>query len=353
MLKYLLILFLLVLNSFSKDIYISFENIPKNIYKYQIFEVEVKSIVLKDKFKDINTIFTNSENIEVLNPNSKWEYRDSDDSFFYNKFYFKALANEIKLPDIIATFIIDKDNTIDELLDGPKLKAQDIQGGKNFSNIVADEMKLIHYKVSQYDNKSNLVVMEIETQIANLSDFHINNADISKQGIDEIYVNMPFSKVTYYAVVPIHWKKFDFNYFSIKDLKYNKIGFPIEVDTDSVSTQSDLNPKESEFTKYKIYIFLFLGVILLIFAIWKKRWIFVILAIFPIASAVVNLIPFRTAFVYQDAKVRLLPTKNSTIFYITEGNVEVKVIKKQDDYIKVLFDNGKIGWVNEENIIKN
>jgi hypothetical protein len=353
MLRFFLILFLLVLNSFSKDVYISFENIPKNIYKYQVFEVEVKSIVLKDKFIDINTIFTNSENIEVLNPNSKWKYKDEEDAFFYNKFYFKALANDIKLPDIIATFIIDKDNSVDELLVGEKLKTQNIQGGKHFSNIVANSLELKHYKVSQYDNKNNLVVMEIETQVGNLEDFHINNSDISKQGIDDIYSNMPFSKVTYYAIVPIYWKKFQFNYFNIEKAQYEDLFFPIEIDTDSVSTQSDLNPKESEFIKYKIYVFIALGLLLLLLAIWKKKWIFVILAIFPIAAAITNLIPFRSAKVYQDTKVKLLPTKNSTIFYITKDNVEVKIIKVQKDYVKVLFNNGKIGWVDAEDIIKN
>jgi hypothetical protein len=353
MLRALIVLFFLISNIFSKDIYLSFENVPENIYKYQVFEVEIKSIVLNEKFKDINTIFTNSENIEVLNPNSAWTFKENEDSFFYNKFYFKALTNDIKLPDIISTFFVDGNQSVDELLEGPKLKAQDINGGKNFSNIMAKDLNLSQYKISQYDNQNNLIVMELEAQISNLEDFHVNNSEISKQGIDEIYTNMPSSKITYYAIVPIHWKKLEFSYFDTVNLKYEKINFPIEIDVDSVSTQSDLNPKDSAFSKYKIYTFLVVGVLFLLLSIWKRKLLFAILSIFPIAAAIVNLIPFRSAIVIPDAKVKLLPTKNSTIFYITDKKTDVKVIKIQNNHVKVLFNNGKIGWVDAENLIKN
>ncbi len=47
-----------------------------------------------------------------------------------------------------------------------------------------------------------------------------------------------------------------------------------------------------------------------------------------------------------------LPTEPSTYFYTANADEKVEVLGKRQNYIKVLFSDGKIGWVNKDDLQK-
>ena len=54
--------------------------------------------------------------------------------------------------------------------------------------------------------------------------------------------------------------------------------------------------------------------------------------------------------------IYILPTKNSTIFQKTKNEVIVEDMKRKSGFVKIMFgvqENKFIGWVKEEDVIKN
>ena len=53
------------------------------------------------------------------------------------------------------------------------------------------------------------------------------------------------------------------------------------------------------------------------------------------------------------SRAKILPTESSTYFYTANSNEKVEVLGKRLHYVKVLFRDDKIGWVESRNIKKN
>ncbi|WP_219009789.1 SH3 domain-containing protein, partial [Campylobacter jejuni] len=53
------------------------------------------------------------------------------------------------------------------------------------------------------------------------------------------------------------------------------------------------------------------------------------------------------------SRAKILPTEPSTYFYTANADEKVEVLGKRQNYIKVLFSDGKIGWVNKDDLQKN
>ncbi|MCD8477407.1 MAG: hypothetical protein LRY68_05430 [Sulfurospirillum sp.] len=53
------------------------------------------------------------------------------------------------------------------------------------------------------------------------------------------------------------------------------------------------------------------------------------------------------------SNIKILPMEHSTIFYTSEKILDVEKLGEREEYIKILFPDGKIGWTERENISKN
>ncbi|MBC3782304.1 SH3 domain-containing protein, partial [Campylobacter fetus subsp. venerealis] len=60
--------------------------------------------------------------------------------------------------------------------------------------------------------------------------------------------------------------------------------------------------------------------------------------------------PFSDAKLKINSEVKILPTSNSTIFFVANRPEKVKIMAKNGNYTKILLENKKIGWVSNENI---
>ena len=343
---------LLSINLFAaKNLYVSYKEIPKQVYKNQKFEVTIKALVTTKNFDYIATSFSNARNIKVLNPNSKWV--NTSGANYENKFFFKADKGSFRLPTFSNKLV--KDGNIIEVsnLSSRSIAYSDIaKGDERFSNVIAKDFKLKAYKTKQYNNKESLTIIDVDAINSNLEDFSIFG--IEEQGTSKLNDNYPNQNMIYYVVMPIHKKKLQFTYYNTTSKSFITITVPLILQNELVSTQTDLNPNDSNFEKYKkIAVVVLLGLFILLY-IWKRNRIYLGISVILLIITIIYLMPNKTGVVKKDSYIYILPTKNSTIFFKLENQEKVEVLNEKKEFIKVMgIDKKFIGWIKEENFGKN
>jgi len=338
----------------AKNLYISSQELTKQIYKNQILKVDYNALILSGSVTNIKTEFSNYANIEILNKSSSWRIENGDN--YKNSFYFLIKDLNVKLPDIK---VIVESNSVDSLkqidsekLDGNSYKAINLDSkSAKFSKVLAEELILKSYKIDRYDNLTNIVVIELGGVVANLDKFSLKFAQ--KEGIESKKIGFPNSEIIYFAVIPNNLEAFEFEYFSLKNSSFEKISIPNIPQTELVSTQSDIKPKDSGIVVYKIVIISIITVLFLLFYLYQKKIIYLILALATIFSISFISIKHSTVTIKSGSEIYLLPTPNSTILEITAENIDVEELIIKDSYTKIILKDERIGWVKNENIIKN
>ena len=335
----------------AKNLYLSYKKIPNNVYKNEKFEVIVKALITTNDFDNLSTSFFNASNINVINPNNPWK-KISEDTY-ENSYYFKVKSSNFKIPDI-SVKLTNNNVLIDEsLLSGTPIRYSDVgKGDDRFSNLIAEKVVLKAYKTKQYNNKEALTIIDIDGLNSNLEDFKLKN--IEEQGVSAIKEIGGTQNLVYYFVTPIYQKNLVFTYFNTSTKSLKDVKIPLILQNELVSTQTDLNPNDSTFEKYKKVAAIVVFILFLMLFIWKrKKILFFVTSIFFIIAVFYNL-PNKTGIVSKDSFVYILPTKNSTIFFKVEKEQKVEVLDNKNGFIKVLgLDNGFIGWIKEESFETN
>lgn len=335
----------------AKSLYLSYKKVPKKVYKNQKFEVVVKALVTTSSIDYLTSSFSNAKNIQVLNPKSKWRKISSDT--YENRYFFKAQTKNFFLPSILVK-VIKNGKTLDaSRLSSPAIRYSEIaKGDERFSGIIADEIVLKAYKTKQYTNNDALTIVDIEGLNSNLEDFTIQ--DVQEQGVSNLKEAFPKQTLIYYFVTPVHQKKMVVTYYNNKTKSFKELTIPLILQNELVSTQTDLNPNDSSFEKYKKVAAVVLFVIFLALYLWKRKKFLLALTIICFIVSVLYLMPNKNAVVKKDSFIYILPTKNSTIFFKLENKQKVEILQKRNGFVKVLgIDNEFIGWVKEESLGKN
>jgi len=343
---------LLSINLFAaKNLYVSYKQIPKQVYKNQKFEVTIKALVTTKDFDYIKTSFSKSKNIKVLNPNSKWI--NTSGANYENKFFFKANNGSFELPTFSIKLVKNgKIIEVTNLSSNPITYSDIAKDDKRFSNIIAKDFKLKAYKTKQYNNKESLTIIDIDAINSNLEDFFISG--IEEQGRSKLIDNYPNQNLIYYVVMPIHKKKVEFNYYNSASKSFVTIIVPLILQNELVSTQTDLNPNDSSFEKYKKMAVVLLLILFILIYIWKRNKFYLVISIILFIISIIYLMPNSTGIVKKDSYIYILPTKNSTIFFKLEDKEKVEILNKKREFIKVMgIDKEFIGWIKEENFGKN
>lgn len=342
---------LFCLNLFAaKNLYLSYKSVPKNVYKDQRFEIVVKALITTKYFDEINTTFDGG-NIKPLNPSSQWKKISSN--VYENSFHFKASNVNFKIPNFNVQ-LKKNGNLIDRsVLGAIDISYSDIaKGDKRFTNIIAKDLKLKAYKTKQYNNKESLTIIDIDAIGSNLENFTLQG--IEEQGVSKLTDNYPEQNLIYYFVMPVHKKKVVFNYYNTTTKSLETVTVPLILQNELVSTQTDLNPNDSSFEKYKKMAVAALFVIFLIVYILKRKKIFLFITIILFIITSIYLMPNKKGIVKKDTFIYILPTKNSTIFFKLNEKQKVEVLNEKSDFIKIMgIDKKFIGWVKEENFEEN
>ncbi|MEJ5168524.1 MAG: SH3 domain-containing protein, partial [Arcobacteraceae bacterium] len=237
-------------------------------------------------------------------------------------------------------------------LEKPEIKVSKVgQQIEHFSSVIAKELTLTSHITKQYDNNTVLTILEIEGEESNLRDFKLKN--YQRQGIEAISGDFDKEKLVYFVIIPIHEETLTFSYYNTQSSKIEIISSPIVHSEEIVSTQTDLNPHNSNVLLYKrvgVGILLFLCVMWLLF---RRDKISLLVTVICGLYLIYIYLPNRNFLIKKDTNVFILPTKNSSVFFKTDSDVYVEVLDSQKGYIKVLLPDDKIGWVSEDDIGKN
>jgi len=146
----------------SKNLYLSYTNYPKHIYKNQRFQIEIKALITRKNYDSIQTRFLNGKNMVPLNPKESWQKSSNARNTFTNKFYFKAYEKKFRMPTIEVRLYKGKKLMEARRVSGLNVSFSEIaKSDDRFSNIIAKDLKVIATKTKQYTNKQALTIIDI------------------------------------------------------------------------------------------------------------------------------------------------------------------------------------------------
>ncbi len=341
------------MNVGAKNLYVSFVESPEKIYKNQRFEIIIKALVTAGEFDRIETRFINGKNMLPINPENVWS--EVEENSFENHYFFKAHEGDFIMPTL--QILVYQGDVIQEAayLEPKKMTYSEIaKDDTKFSNVIAKELTVNAHKSKQYNNNELIMILDVKANESNLEDFYLNF--VEEQGFSNIIDNYPEQKMLYYLVMPIHKKKVEFNYYNSSEKRLKTITIPIQLANELVSTQTDLNPNNSNILLYKkialgVLVVLFLGLF-----IWKRNYLYLSILLIALIILILYLMPNKQAFIKADSTIYILPTKNSTIFYKTTQTRVAEVVMKKAGFVKIMMNvnNQKIiGWIKEGNLVEN
>ncbi len=341
--KILLLITLLLFSTLNaKILYLSHVETPQRVVKGEVFSITIKTISTVQDFRDIHYKFSNSQGLKLLN---KLPDRVIQGKAYIERFYFLSTRAKAKIPDITASLEADIEFESETLI-GNKLNIISLNPKKNFSNVIANSFELLDYKTTSFDATHNIIVFTAIAKNSHLSAIKFQN--VFKQGIESVNKSFQEPKVTYFLVINKDLEKFSFSYFNLIKNKFLRITIPIIVDDDSVTTQTDLKPKDQSKVKLKMNIAGVFALIVLIFTIWRRKYIYIILVLIPLIYIGYLAIPAKDVCIKQGSNIYLLPVHNGTIFENTTTQYTLPKEGSVTDFIKVKLQNEKIGWVKNE-----
>lgn len=325
-------------------IYLSLESVPEKIYVGQIFPVTVKVTSLeRGRVFEIRT--DDGKNVTLVKEPESIEPK-AISRFTY---YFKATGREIRLPEFIVSYVDEPERVYKT--EAKTLKAVRLNPPADFCSVLAQNMELVNYQASTYTSDSNILALQLRVAFGNYDDFHLQNS--ANQGIDSYSGDLNDTTLFYYAVYPAGLEQLTFSYFNLEKNRYEKFHVPIIVKRSSVSTQSNLDPQASEFTKFKIMATGFLIFVWLVLWIMKKGWIYPLLIILAAGYLLTYLIPLKSVCIKPESRLYLLPTPQSTPFLTLYERTVAKQMNSDKNYTKIQLPNNTIGWVKNEDLCSN
>ena len=366
--KLLLLTLLLISSLFaSKVVYLSYDETPQRVVKGEIFPITIKALSTVRNFQNIEYTFSNHNGLKIFNT---IPYREEKGKYYYETFYFTTTGNKARLPDIEATLITSDDSNIVEestteiidvdyysnervyydttILKGSKLNVITLNPKKDFSNIIANSFELVEYKTTSYDNNHNIIILVATAKNCNIDKMSFKG--VYKQGVESISKSLFDSRITYYIVINKELENFAFSYFDLTKNRFIRINIPIIVDDDSVTTQSDIKPKDQSRVILKMKIAAAVALVGFIFILWRKKYIYLVLILIPLIYIVYLSTPAKEICIKQGSQIHLLPVNNGTIFETTKTKLYLQKEGSTKTFVKVKLQNEKIGWVKNEDI---
>ncbi len=328
-------------------LYLSYTQTPQRVLQGEIFSITIKTLSTTKDFQDIQYNFSNYSGLKSLNSIPK---RTEYNQYFLDTFYFLVTKNKAKLPDVKATLVSDhtyKSSSIS----GENLNVITLNPKKDFANIIANSFEVTEYKTTSFDNTHNIIVFTAKALNCDIAALSFQK--VYKQGSESVDASFDKSKITYFAVINKDLESFSFSYFNLKNNNFATITLPIILDDDSVTTQTDIKPKDQSKEELKILIALAVMLIGFVLLLWLKKYIYLLLLLLPLGYIGSLVLPSKTVCIKQGSSVYILPVRNGTVFETTEDESKFSKEGSSENFVKIKLNNDRIGWVKNEDICSN
>ncbi|GAA9863389.1 SH3 domain-containing protein [Helicobacter pylori] len=312
-------------------------------YDLLLFDAEFLEAKIKDEL--------DKTQIELLSKMPKWKKVEKE--LFRATYYYKIKGVKASIPSLEVSAFSNKDKYIDYSI-APKVTLQvtDLSKNPRYANIMAKDLQVLQYKTKDYDDKNNILVVELAFKEANWEDFHIKEA--LKQGFDNASLSQIKAKegsVFYYCVLPKTIQNLSFDYFSLSNRQFKTLSFSTIPTQDTTGIQSDLIPKNNFLVFSNVALLALCVFFLVLFFIFGRKLIFLGLGILCLGFVLYNLLfTQKSALLLAHKKIRILPTQNSTILGLSKNEMPIKILGSHDDYYKILTPHEQIGWVKKDEV---
>ncbi len=312
-------------------------------YDLLLFDAEFLEAKIKDEL--------DKTQIELLSKMPKWKKVEKE--LFRATYYYKIKGVKASIPSLEVSAFSNKDKYIDYSI-APKVTLQvtDLSKNPRYANVMAKDLQVLQYKTKDYDDKNNILVVELAFKEATWEDFHIKEA--LKQGFDNASLNQIKAKegsVFYYCVLPKTIQNLSFDYFSLSNRQFKTLSFSTIPTQDTTGIQSDLIPKNNFLVFSNVALLALCVFFLVLFFIFGRKLIFLGLGILCLGFVLYNLLfTQKSALLLAHKKIRILPTQNSTILGLSKNEMPIKILGSHDDYYKILTPHEQIGWVKKDEV---
>ncbi|MGN8525255.1 SH3 domain-containing protein [Helicobacter pylori] len=312
-------------------------------YDLLLFDAEFLEAKIKDGL--------DKTQIELLSKMPKWKKVEKE--LFRATYYYKIKGIKASIPSLEVSAFSNKDKYIDHSI-APKVALQvtDLSKNPRYANVMAKDLQVVQYKTKDYDDKNNILVMELAFKEANWEDFHVKEA--LKQGFDNASLNQIKAKegsVFYYCVLPKTLQSLSFDYFSLSNRQFKTLSFSAIPTQDTTGIQSDLIPKNNFLVFSNVALLALCVFFLVLFFIFGRKLIFLGLGVLCLGFVLYHLLfTQKSALLLAHKKIRILPTQNSTILGLSKDEMPIKILGSHDDYYKILTPHEQIGWVKKDEV---
>jgi len=315
--------------------------VPKKVHENQIFPITVLEIGSGTQAPRFT--FDEAESNRPLFK-KPLIVKNGNDSFY--TFYFKADHGTFHLPGLM---IEEGNSTV--YLDATDIPVSILKHREDFCGVLAADMKIRTSQASTYDSKNNLVTLSIEAFEANLENMHLKN--VLEDGIENIKRKGAKVRAEYYAVVPTTQKEIRFTYFNTIKKQYVFLKAPITIIDYSVSTQSELNPKDDSFNKIKKMTFIGLSLFFFILFLWKRDFFYLAITAITVITLLTFYMPKKKICIKEGSPLYILPTHTSRISTRLNSDITTPLLGKREEFNKIEYKNGIIGWIKNEDLCEN
>ncbi len=338
---FLLLSWIWFASSLQAGVEYQYSYIPKKVYQNQIFAITVLEIGSKNQNPHF---YFDSESSNQPVFKKPLVIKNGNDTFF--TFYFKTYSRDFYLPELTISGG-DENKT----LDASNIPIANLKHREDFCAVLAADMKIKTSQASTYDENNNLVTLSIEAFEANLENMHLNA--VIEDGTENIKRNHAKVQAEYYVVVPATQKSIKFTYFNTIKGQYVFLEAPIVIRDYSVSTQSELNPKDDSFDKVKKMAFVGFVIFFSLLFLWKRDFFYLILAVLSIITLLTFYAPKKEICIKQGTPLYILPTYTSRISTKVDNDFTTALLGERAEFNKIEYQNGIIGWVKNEDLCKN
>ena len=125
----------------AKLLYQSYYELPKKLFKGQVFPLTIKSLSAKKDYISLSYDFSNALGLQLL---SDEQQRKIEPPYFFDTFYFQVTGNRVKTPDFTTSLVFENySGGLEETLKGVRIETVRLNPEKDFSSVLADLIALI------------------------------------------------------------------------------------------------------------------------------------------------------------------------------------------------------------------
>jgi len=318
--------------------------IPKQVYMNQVFPVSILAVDV-DPHNPPTFRFDPSSPIHPLRK-KPLRVANGRDAFY--TFYFKATSDTLQIPDL---YIQEENRSL--RLPGSIIPVASLSAPPEdrFCGVIASDFKIRTSQVSTFDDKNNLIYLNLEAHEANLEDMKIPG--IVEGGVEKLSRHGAQTTAEYYFVIPANVSRVRFSYYNPIKRQFVPVTVSTSYQDKQVTVQTDLNPKDSSFTRLKKYTFIALSVFFLLMFIGSRDFFYLVLLTLSVITLFTFYSPLKKICVQEGAPLYILPIPGSTVGTRIDSVSSLPILHRYGHYYKVEYKQGVTGWIKDEDLCKD